>query len=157
MHLYMLQPFTTLAVHTAAHQRKRILEVACGSGMHSLYLAKTMLARGSALVSCDISEEMIKLTKSKFEDPQSEYFIVPGNKASITVEELAPLGSHEFDLEQRLKSEGITDKDRFVLGCLANNESLPFKPDTFDCYLANLSLMLVDKHKNMLNEALRVT
>jgi ubiquinone/menaquinone biosynthesis C-methylase UbiE len=81
MHLYMLQPFTTLAVHTAAHQRKRILEVACGSGMHSLYLAKTMLARGSALVSCDISEEMIKLTKSKFEDPHSEYFIVPGNKA----------------------------------------------------------------------------
>ena len=43
MHLYMLQSFTTLAVHTAAHKRKRILEVACGSGMHSLHLAKTML------------------------------------------------------------------------------------------------------------------
>ena len=44
-----------------------------------------------------------------------------------------------------------------VLGCLANNECLPFKDATFDCYLANLSLMLVDNHKNMLKEALRVT
>ncbi len=39
MHLYLLQAFTTLVVHTRAHSRKRILEVACGSGLHSLYLA----------------------------------------------------------------------------------------------------------------------
>ena len=32
MQLNMLQTFTTLAVHTAANTRKRILEVACGSG-----------------------------------------------------------------------------------------------------------------------------
>lgn len=43
MHLYMLQAFTTLTVHAAAHTRRRILEVACGSGLHSTYLAKTML------------------------------------------------------------------------------------------------------------------
>ena len=40
---------------------------------------------------------------------------------------------------------------------MANNESLPFKEDTFDCYLANLSLMLVDNHMNQLAEAFRVS
>ena len=39
---------------------------------------------------------------------------------------------------------------------MANNESLPFKHETFDCYLASLSLMLVDNHLNMLREAFRV-
>lgn len=40
---------------------------------------------------------------------------------------------------------------------IGNNESLPYTDDTFDCYLANLSLMLVDNYKNQLQEALRVT
>ena len=39
---------------------------------------------------------------------------------------------------------------------MANNESLPFKDSTFDCYLANLSLMLVHNHSNQLKEAFRV-
>ena len=38
--------------------------------------------------------------------------------------------------------------EKAVLGAIANNESLPFKNETFDCYLANLSLMLVDNHIN---------
>ena len=38
----------------------------------------------------------------------------------------------------------------------ANNESLPFEDASFDAYIANLSLMLVDNHKNMLSEAYRV-
>jgi tRNA G46 methylase TrmB len=41
--LTYLQSFTTLSVHTNATQAKTILEVGCGSGLHSLYLAKTML------------------------------------------------------------------------------------------------------------------
>lgn len=56
MHLYLLQGFMTLAVHTKVHQKKRILEVACGSGLHSLYLAKTMLQRDAVLVCTDISD-----------------------------------------------------------------------------------------------------
>ncbi len=95
MHAYMLQSFTTLAVHTHAHEKKRILEVACGSGLHSLYLAKTMLRRGAVLCCTDISEEMIKLTKHKFESEEAEYSVIPGNKLKIEVEEL-PSG---FDLE----------------------------------------------------------
>ena len=72
----MLQGFTTLAVHTKAHQRKRILEVACGSGMHTLYFSKTMLQRGSVVVSTDISEEMIKMSKNRFEDPKNDYLAI---------------------------------------------------------------------------------
>ena len=153
----MLQPFTTLAVQTGVHSKKRILEVACGSGMHSLFLAKTMLQRGGVLVSCDISDEMINLAKHKFEDPASEYSVIEGNKAVIKTEELVPVGQQDFDLEGFLRDQEVGESDRMVLGCLANNECLPFKDATFDCYLANLSLMLVDNHKNMLKEALRVT
>ncbi len=40
---------------------------------------------------------------------------------------------------------------------VANNEYLPYFDATFDCYMANLSLMLVDNYKNMLKEAIRVT
>ena len=83
MHLFMLQAFTTLIVHSRVHTKKRILEVACGSGMHSLYLAKTMLQRGSALVCTDISDEMIRLMKDKFDDPESDYTVIPGNKYDI--------------------------------------------------------------------------
>lgn len=103
MHLYMLQAFTTLTVHTAVHTRKRVLEVACGSGMHTLHLAKTMLQRGAVLVNCDISEEMIKLARHKFEDPASDYLVVPGNKVVMRTEELVPLGQQDFDLNQFLK------------------------------------------------------
>ena len=46
--------------------------------------------------------------------------------------------------------------DRAVIAATANNESLPFKDETFDCYIASLSLMLVENHLNMLKEAYRV-
>jgi ubiquinone/menaquinone biosynthesis C-methylase UbiE len=60
--------------------------------MHSLYLSKTMLQKGSALVSTDISEEMIKQTKEKFEDPANEFLSISSNRFDIKVEELRPLG-----------------------------------------------------------------
>ncbi len=59
----MMQTFTTLVVNTHTHNKRRILEVGCGSGMHTLYLAKTMLLRGATLCCTDISDEMIRMTK----------------------------------------------------------------------------------------------
>ena len=56
-----------LAVHAKVPTRRRVLEVACGSGLHTLYLAKTMLRKGACLVSTDISEEMIRMIKEKFD------------------------------------------------------------------------------------------
>ena len=150
MHLFLLQGFTTLAVHTGVHKRKRILEVACGSGLHSLYLAKTMVSKDSLFVCTDISDKMIDLAKAKFEDP--DFLAVPGNRADFRAEELLPLGEKTLDVEAFHKAG-----ERTVVGRLANNECLPFKDASFDCYLGNLSLMLVDNYRNMLKEALRVT
>lgn len=154
----MLQGFITLAVHTRAHSRKRILEVACGSGMHTMYLAKTMLQRGAVVVSTDISEEMIKMSKKRFEDPKNEYYAIPGNKAKVTASELAPFGTKEWNLEKVLSDElNFTESDRAVIAGIGNNESLPFTDATFDCYISSLSLMIVDNHINQLKEAFRVT
>lgn len=97
MHLFLLQGFTTLAVHAGVSKRRRILEVACGSGLHSLYLAKTMLSKDSLLVCTDISDKMLELAKVKFEDP--DFLAVPGNRVDIRPEELLPLGEKHFDVE----------------------------------------------------------
>ena len=45
---------------------------------------------------------------------------------------------------------------KFVYGCRANNELLPFDDGVFDAYVANLSLQLVNNPKNMLSETFRV-
>lgn len=49
-----------------------------------------------------------------------------------------------------------SENNRTVIGAVGNNESLPFANGQFDCYLGNLSLMLVDNHINMLKECIRV-
>ena len=91
----------------------------------------------------DISKEMLKLAKNKFDDPASDYNAISGNKYFITDEYMAPLDSHNFDLEAEIRSKGYEDHGRFVFGCRANNESLPFADSTFDCYISNLSIHLV--------------
>jgi ubiquinone/menaquinone biosynthesis C-methylase UbiE len=117
--------------------------------MHTLYFSKTMLQRGSVMVSTDISEEMIKMSKNRFEDPKNDYLAIQGNKAKITASELAPLGTKEWNLEKVLQEDlNFTENDRAVIAGIANNESLPFTDGTFDCYISSLSLMIVDNHLN---------
>jgi hypothetical protein len=70
-----------------------------------MVFAKSMLPKGSVIVGTDISEEMIKLSKSKFEDPKNEYGMIPGNKLSIMPKELTTLGQHDWDLEAHLQNE----------------------------------------------------
>ena len=48
------------------------------------------------------------------------------------------------------------ETDRMVIAAVGNNESLPFKDGSFDCYISNLSMMIVDNHLNQLTEAFRV-
>ncbi len=68
-----------------------------------MILANTMLSKGSALVSSDISDEMIKLYKSKFESSQSNFVTNPENKVVVKSDQFAPLGEHSWDLENNLK------------------------------------------------------
>ena len=97
-----LQIFNVLCVHTGAHTKKRILEVACGSGLHSLQLAKTMLQRGSVLVSMDISEEMVNMMKGFFESEHADFACIPSNKAFIEAKELKPIGDHSLEIDALL-------------------------------------------------------
>lgn len=60
-----------------------------------------MLKRGSVVVSTDISPEMIKLMKLKFQD--SDFVKIKGNRIDIKPEELLPIGEQTFDLEKYLK------------------------------------------------------
>lgn len=92
---------------------------------------------------------MVSFLKEKFEDPSSDYLNIPNNRLLVKLEELKPFGEQTFNIEDSLKVNGFEGK-RVVMGALANNECLPFTDGSFDCYLGNLSLMLVDNYKNML-------
>ena len=46
-------------LQTDAASKKNILEIACGTGAHSLVFAKSMMQEGSTLVCTDISDKMV--------------------------------------------------------------------------------------------------
>lgn len=70
---------------------------------------------------------------------RSDYAQVPGNKYVCAEKDLTVAENVEgFDLEQVIASQGEFRK--FVFGCVANNEALPFKDESFSAYLANLSV-----------------
>ena len=60
------QQYVTLVTHTEAARCKRILELAIGTGTHSLFLAQTMLQAGATLVVTEISKGMLELAQGKF-------------------------------------------------------------------------------------------
>ncbi len=37
---------------------------------------------------------------------------------------------------------------KFIYGCIANNEILPFADQIFDSYISSLSLQIVNNYKN---------
>ena len=94
-------------------------------------VAKTMLQKGGMLVSCDFSGKMMELVKEKYDDLEwsSGYSDVQGNKYHITTESLYQLGDHSFDVEEAFKKHTDSETNKLVLGCQANNESLPFKDE----------------------------
>lgn len=57
-----------------------------------------------------------------------------------------PLGNQSFDIEEDVKKYRGTEKDKLILGYRALNECLPFKDESFDCYIANFSLHIVKDH-----------
>ena len=55
-----IQGTVTCAVQTnMSNKGKRIIEVGCGPGKHSLLLASQFLSRNAVLVCCDISSAMV--------------------------------------------------------------------------------------------------
>ncbi len=56
-------------------------------------------------MTTDISPEMIKLSKAKFNDPNSDYISIPGNKYISKPEGLDDHGTHNWDLEAFITGE----------------------------------------------------
>lgn len=158
-----IQGTVTCAVMTEMNKADRVLEVACGPGKHSLLLASTFLKVGGVLVSCDYSGAMVKRLRENYETEDTDYRLVPGNKflfeSQTDYTQLTEDGSgleNYCDLDEivSLQSEGGFRK--FVYGCQANNELLPFPDANFGAYIANLSVHLVHNPQNQMAEAFRV-
>lgn len=140
------QPYITLATHTEAAKSNKILELAIGTGTHTLYLAKTLMQRGSTLVCTEISSKMLEFAHVKFKDPENEFIVMPHNKIHFRLNDETLI-----DGKLKLKIEslriGLESEDRLVYGLIANNECLPFEDSEFDCYISPLSLQLVHDYK----------
>ena len=132
----------------------RVLEVACGPGKHSQMLAQNFLKQKSVLVSCDFSGAMVNKLYQNYAESNNDYSKVEGNKFLIDTktnynefaDDTNTILKNHFDVEKIITEQG--DFRKLVLGCQANNEILPFPNDSFEAYIANLSVMLVNNPKN---------
>lgn len=86
---------------------------------------------------------------------------VPGNKSFFDetnytefADETNKSLKHKCDIEKIIEQQG--DFRKFVLGTQANNELLPFSDSSFDAYISNLSVMIVNNPLNQISEAYRV-
>ena len=55
-----IEPLITSAIFAKMSKADRVLEVGCGPGKHSIFLSSLFLKKGGALVSCDISGDMVR-------------------------------------------------------------------------------------------------
>lgn len=131
----------------------RTLEVACGPGKHSLMLASSFLKPKGVLVSCDYSNAMVKRLQENYHSEHSDFLKVQGNKFQYDSTDYTEFADdsnkslkNKCDLDQIISQQG--DFRKFVLGCQANNEILPFADQSFNAYIANLSVMIVENPRN---------
>ena len=87
---------------------------------------------------------------------QSDYSKLDGNKVVIdSTTDYANVANQErVDLE-RVMGEN-TPYNKLVYGCVADNMRLPFADCTFEAYISNLSLMIVQHRERQISEAFRV-
>ena len=146
--IFTLQGLMTCVAMTKAQNAKSILEVACSSGRHSELIAKGFLRRGSRLVSCDFSKHMVEMMCDRYE--HSEFKLVPNCRVITDLRDFVADSSLRPELPEPKPDEKV------VFGCMADNMRLPFADASFDCYIANLSLMIVPDYKLQIKEAYRV-
>jgi len=65
---------------TKAFHKKRILEVACGPGLHSLFFMNTIARPGCVLFLTDFSTGMLELSEKKYMNPENNFTLNPKNK-----------------------------------------------------------------------------
>lgn len=145
---YSFQGTMTCLAMTNAQACKSVLEVACSSGHHSEIIAKAFLSPGARLVSCDFSHNFVELMKERYQN--SEFTKIPANSVHVDMRDFVSDSKLMADLPQPKGNE------RHVYGCMADNMRLPFADESFDCYISNLSLMIVPDHRLQIREAYRV-
>lgn len=94
---------------------------------------------------------MLQLAESKFKEASG----LLHNTVHFRLDEDLLDGQTQLDVEEIISKKD--SKDGLIYGCIANNECLPFRDGSFDCYLAPLSLHVVNDYKKQLSEAFRVT
>jgi len=146
---YAIQSTVTCLAMAKASESKRILEVACGSGVHSEFIAKNYLQEGALLVSCDFSNSMVEMLKAQYD--KSVFTKMPDCKFSCDLE--TDFVSNENAVAE-LPQPAL--KERQVFGCMADNMRLPFASESFDCYISNMSMMIVPDYKKQIHECFRV-
>ena len=99
---------------------------------------------GAVYYNSDISPGMINIFEANFKASEL------GKSDTVKLEVLETADAHaveDFDPTSDCKRVFVT---------IANNEKLPYPDASFDRYISNLSLMLVDNHLNQISEAYRV-
>ena len=76
-----------------------ILELAIGSGSHTLNLAKTYLKKGATIVCTEISTKMLELAEKKFLDMENEFSTVAHNKIHFEINEEYLSAEKKFDIQ----------------------------------------------------------
>jgi len=83
-------------------------------------------------VSCDFSEQMVKKLKETYAGEMCDFSKVEGNKVHVDTSDTymqftdqgEPTLKNTCDLDKIIAEQG--DFRKFVFGCRANNELLPF-------------------------------
>lgn len=83
---------------------------------------------------------MVKLMQSRYNN--SEFKDLSGVSVEIDTET-----DYVEKTELVKKLERPSEPQRFVRGLIADNQRLPFEDGFFDCYISNLSLMIVPDYK----------
>ncbi|CAI2376370.1 unnamed protein product [Moneuplotes crassus] len=142
-----IQSSVTLYSLTNAKDAERICEVAVGPGQASRMFVSSIMKKGASYFASDIADGMNERFTKGFQDSDLASNPKVGYEWVETEEEVDVAGQAGKELR------GV---DRKVFHLKANNEKLPYASEVFDCYLASLSLNLVNNHKNQISESYRV-
>ena len=139
-----LQANIVLYTQTRSKYGRKIVEVGVGAGISARAFVLLYMQPGAVYYNSDISPGMIDLFEKNFIESEL------GKWDTIKISLLDELSNHTIE------DYDSTTQNKRIFATVANNEKLPYPDTSFDRYISNLSLMIVDNHMNQLNEAYRV-
>ena len=130
----------------------KILEVGVGPGKASRMYISAFLEPGSLYFNADIAQGMIELYTKRFEESDLAF------SPRIKLDNLEIIDKVDIDDLIRKGSENKIGEQvtKRIFTLVTNSEMLPFEDSCLDCYIANLSVQIVNDHKKMISEAYRV-